>query len=162
MKTRLCLCAGVLAARDAGLTFMVGGTDLGFAHAEPILKLMGKNVVHTGRCGTGQVSTPGTGQASTPGTAAPGRSVHRVLQHRAGQYTGHWAGQYTGRCSTGQVSTRVLREVSTPDMSTPDSPVSSQQPLPCNVASVLFLLLLCVRIWDLGSREHSEEIDLPM
>ena len=48
--------AGVNAARDAILTFMVGGSADGYSKAEPVLKQMGKNVVHTGHCGTGQVS----------------------------------------------------------------------------------------------------------
>ena len=44
------------AARDAILTFMVGGSADGYSRAEAVLKQMGKNVVHTGHCGTGQVS----------------------------------------------------------------------------------------------------------
>ena len=53
----LCLLAGVIAARDATLTFMVGGEEESFPKAEEILKHMGKNVVHCGVVGTGQVRT---------------------------------------------------------------------------------------------------------
>ena len=48
--------AGVVAAQNGALTFMVGGCAQGYALAEPILKLMGKNVVHTGASGTGQAA----------------------------------------------------------------------------------------------------------
>jgi 3-hydroxyisobutyrate dehydrogenase len=47
--------SGGIAAANAGtLTFMVGGTDDGFARAEPILDLMGKAVIHAGDAGAGQ------------------------------------------------------------------------------------------------------------
>ena len=46
---------GVIAARDATLTFMVGGQEESFAVAEKILQNIGKNVVHCGGVGTGQV-----------------------------------------------------------------------------------------------------------
>lgn len=47
--------SGGIAAANAGtLTFMVGGTDEGFARAEPILALMGKAVIHAGDAGAGQ------------------------------------------------------------------------------------------------------------
>lgn len=46
---------GVIAARDATLTFMVGGEEDGFAIAQDILQHIGKNVVHCGGVGTGQV-----------------------------------------------------------------------------------------------------------
>ena len=45
----------MIAARDATLTFMVGGEEESFVIAESILKFMGKNVVHCGAVGTGQV-----------------------------------------------------------------------------------------------------------
>jgi 3-hydroxyisobutyrate dehydrogenase len=45
---------GVIAARDAALTFMAGGSDADFARAQPILSQMGKAVVHCGDVGTGQ------------------------------------------------------------------------------------------------------------
>ena len=38
------------------LTFMVGGSDGGFAKARPILEKMGKNIVHTGPMGAGQAA----------------------------------------------------------------------------------------------------------
>ncbi|MBA4752554.1 MAG: 3-hydroxyisobutyrate dehydrogenase, partial [Sphingopyxis sp.] len=47
--------SGGIAAANAGtLTFMVGGTDDGFARAEPILAQMGKAVIHAGDAGAGQ------------------------------------------------------------------------------------------------------------
>jgi 3-hydroxyisobutyrate dehydrogenase len=49
-------CAGVNAARQALLTFMVGGPESKFPEAQEILQNMGKNVVHCGAVGTGQVS----------------------------------------------------------------------------------------------------------
>ncbi|AJA10755.1 3-hydroxyisobutyrate dehydrogenase [Sphingopyxis fribergensis] len=49
--------SGGIAAANAGtLTFMVGGTDEGFARAEPILGLMGKAVIHAGDAGAGQAA----------------------------------------------------------------------------------------------------------
>ncbi|CAG5114969.1 unnamed protein product, partial [Candidula unifasciata] len=47
---------GVNAARDAGLTFMVGGSESSFNQAKVILDSMGKNVVHCGVVGTGQAA----------------------------------------------------------------------------------------------------------
>ena len=47
--------SGGIAAANAGtLTFMVGGTDDGFARAQPILAQMGKAVIHAGAAGAGQ------------------------------------------------------------------------------------------------------------
>ena len=47
--------SGGIAAANAGtLTFMVGGTDEGFARAQPILAQMGKAVIHAGDAGAGQ------------------------------------------------------------------------------------------------------------
>ena len=47
--------SGGIAAANAGtLTFMVGGSDAGFARAEPILARMGKAVIHAGASGSGQ------------------------------------------------------------------------------------------------------------
>ena len=49
--------SGGIAAANAGtLTFMVGGTDEGFARAEPILSAMGKAVIHAGSAGAGQAA----------------------------------------------------------------------------------------------------------
>ena len=49
--------SGGIAAANAGtLTFMVGGTDEGFARAEPILGVMGKAVIHAGGAGAGQAA----------------------------------------------------------------------------------------------------------
>jgi len=49
--------SGGIAAANAGtLTFMVGGSDQGFARAEPILGEMGKAVIHAGGNGAGQAA----------------------------------------------------------------------------------------------------------
>ena len=49
--------SGGTGGAEAGtLTFMVGGTDQVFEHIAPILKSMGKNIVHCGASGTGQVA----------------------------------------------------------------------------------------------------------
>ncbi len=49
--------SGGIAAANAGtLTFMVGGSDVGFARAEPILAAMGKAVIHAGKAGSGQAA----------------------------------------------------------------------------------------------------------
>ena len=49
--------SGGIAAANAGtLTFMVGGTDEGFARAQPILGQMGKAVIHAGDAGAGQAA----------------------------------------------------------------------------------------------------------
>jgi len=47
---------GVGGAEQGTLTFMVGGLDEAFARAQPILADMGKNIVHCGDIGTGQVA----------------------------------------------------------------------------------------------------------
>lgn len=47
---------GTVGAENATLTFMCGGSDAAFARAEPILKQMGKTVVHAGHAGNGQAA----------------------------------------------------------------------------------------------------------
>lgn len=47
---------GVKAAKEATLTFMVGGKAEEFKAAEELLRHMGKNIVHTGSVGTGQTA----------------------------------------------------------------------------------------------------------
>lgn len=47
---------GVAGAEAGTLTFMVGGSAGAFARAEPILKTMGKTVVHAGAIGAGQAA----------------------------------------------------------------------------------------------------------
>ena len=47
---------GIAAANGGTLTFMVGGTDDGFARAQPILAAMGKTVIHAGAAGAGQAA----------------------------------------------------------------------------------------------------------
>jgi 3-hydroxyisobutyrate dehydrogenase len=49
--------SGGIAAANAGtLTFMVGGSDDGFARSGPILSTMGKAVIHAGDSGAGQAA----------------------------------------------------------------------------------------------------------
>ena len=43
------------AAKAGTLTFMVGGKEEAYEKAAKILQHMGKNVIHTGTTGTGQV-----------------------------------------------------------------------------------------------------------
>lgn len=47
---------GIAAAAAGTLTFMVGGTDDGFARARPLLEAMGKAVIHAGGAGAGQAA----------------------------------------------------------------------------------------------------------
>lgn len=47
---------GVGGAEAGTLTFMVGGSDAGYAGAKPILDLMGKNIFHAGGAGNGQAA----------------------------------------------------------------------------------------------------------
>jgi 3-hydroxyisobutyrate dehydrogenase len=47
---------GVAGAAAATLTFMVGGPAEGFARAEPVLKSIGKAVIHAGAAGAGQAA----------------------------------------------------------------------------------------------------------
>jgi 3-hydroxyisobutyrate dehydrogenase len=47
---------GTAGAAAGTLTFMVGGSEAGFARAEPILQAMGRNIVHAGGPGAGQAA----------------------------------------------------------------------------------------------------------
>jgi 3-hydroxyisobutyrate dehydrogenase len=47
---------GIAAANGGTLTFMVGGSDEGFARAQPVLAAMGKTIVHAGGAGAGQAA----------------------------------------------------------------------------------------------------------
>jgi 3-hydroxyisobutyrate dehydrogenase len=47
---------GVGGATAGTLTFMVGGSEAGFAKARPFLEQMGKNIVHAGGSGNGQAA----------------------------------------------------------------------------------------------------------
>jgi 3-hydroxyisobutyrate dehydrogenase len=47
---------GVAGAMAGTLTFMVGGSAAGFTRAEPVLRAMGRNVVHAGGAGAGQAA----------------------------------------------------------------------------------------------------------
>ena len=56
LTANIFFCSGVNAARDAILTFMVGGSEEAFKAASEYLSHMGKNVVHCGAVGTGQAA----------------------------------------------------------------------------------------------------------
>ena len=47
---------GVAGAENAALTFMVGGSEEAFERAKPLLKTMGKTIIHAGGAGTGQAA----------------------------------------------------------------------------------------------------------
>lgn len=47
---------GTNGAAAGTLTFMVGGTESGFAKATPLLQAMGRNIVHCGDAGAGQAA----------------------------------------------------------------------------------------------------------
>ena len=47
---------GVAGADAATLTFMVGGSDIAFENAKPVLAAMGKTIVHAGSSGAGQAA----------------------------------------------------------------------------------------------------------
>jgi 2-hydroxy-3-oxopropionate reductase len=47
---------GEKGAIDAALSIMVGGSDADFARAKPIFEALGKNIVHVGELGAGQVT----------------------------------------------------------------------------------------------------------
>jgi 3-hydroxyisobutyrate dehydrogenase len=47
---------GVMGAENATLSFMLGGEPVDVERAKPLLSLMGKNIVHCGAVGTGQVA----------------------------------------------------------------------------------------------------------
>ncbi|HEY0395809.1 MAG TPA: 2-hydroxy-3-oxopropionate reductase [Candidatus Elarobacter sp.] len=47
---------GEKGAIDAALSIMAGGTDAAFARAQPIFEALGKNIVHVGELGAGQVT----------------------------------------------------------------------------------------------------------
>ena len=47
---------GVAGAAAGTLTFMVGGSDEAFARGQPLFEIMGRNIVHAGGPGNGQVA----------------------------------------------------------------------------------------------------------
>ncbi|PMR69038.1 3-hydroxyisobutyrate dehydrogenase [Halomonas heilongjiangensis] len=47
---------GVGGAKAGTLTFIVGGSEEGYAQAQPVLEAMGKNIFHAGETGAGQVA----------------------------------------------------------------------------------------------------------
>jgi 2-hydroxy-3-oxopropionate reductase len=46
---------GEVGAKNAALTIMAGGSEAGFARAQPLFEVMGKNITHVGPVGAGQV-----------------------------------------------------------------------------------------------------------
>lgn len=58
-QIRICdapVSGGTLGAKDGTLTFMVGADQTTFEAVKPVLSCMGKNLVHCGQVGTGQVA----------------------------------------------------------------------------------------------------------
>lgn len=51
----MCIIVGVIAAKNATLSFLVGGSKSGFERAKPILECMGQNIFHCGGTASGQV-----------------------------------------------------------------------------------------------------------
>lgn len=47
---------GDIGARDATLSIMIGGTEADVARAQPLFEAMGKNIVHVGASGAGQIA----------------------------------------------------------------------------------------------------------
>ncbi|WP_136246821.1 3-hydroxyisobutyrate dehydrogenase [Halomonas borealis] len=47
---------GIGGAKAGTLTFIVGGSEEGFARGKPVLEAMGKNIFHAGEVGAGQVA----------------------------------------------------------------------------------------------------------
>ena len=47
---------GVSGAEAGSLTFMVGGDKIALEKVLPVLKVMGKNIVHAGASGSGQAA----------------------------------------------------------------------------------------------------------
>ncbi len=47
---------GEVGARDATLTIMAGGSPEAFARAEPLFRVLGRNITHVGAVGAGQVA----------------------------------------------------------------------------------------------------------
>ncbi|HEX7875768.1 MAG TPA: 3-hydroxyisobutyrate dehydrogenase [Sphingobium sp.] len=47
---------GVMGAREGTLAFIVGGAEAAFGRAEPVLRSMGRSIIHAGVSGAGQVA----------------------------------------------------------------------------------------------------------
>ena len=45
---------GIGGADQGTLTFMAGGSDVGFARAQPLFEIMGQKAVHCGKVGQGK------------------------------------------------------------------------------------------------------------
>ena len=91
---------GDIGARDARLTIMVGGDPDSFAEAEPLLRVMGPNVVHQGAAGAGQ-HTKMSNQIAIAGTMIgvceamayaqnAGLDPHQVLKSIGAGSAGSW------------------------------------------------------------------------
>ncbi len=73
---------GQMGAENGTLSIMVGGSDAEFERAKPILENMGKNIVHIGEAGAGQI-TKAANQIVCSGTiAAVGEAL--VMAKKAG------------------------------------------------------------------------------
>jgi 2-hydroxy-3-oxopropionate reductase len=73
---------GQIGAENGTLSIMVGGSDAAFERAKPILENMGKNIVHMGEAGAGQI-TKAANQIVCSGTiAAVGEAL--VMAKKAG------------------------------------------------------------------------------
>lgn len=91
---------GDIGAREARLTIMVGGDADSFAEAEPLLRVMGPNVVHQGGAGSGQ-HTKMSNQIAIAGTMigvceamayaeSAGLDPHQVLKSIGAGSAGSW------------------------------------------------------------------------
>ncbi|GHB97798.1 NAD(P)-dependent oxidoreductase [Cerasicoccus arenae] len=92
---------GDIGAREARLSIMVGGAGEGFARAEPILRILGTNIVHQGQTGSGQLTKMANQiavAASTMGAAEAlafakkvGLDSNSVLQSIESGAAGSWS-----------------------------------------------------------------------
>ncbi len=92
---------GDVGAREARLVIMVGGDDVAFTLAQPVLALMGKNIVRHGPAGSGQHCKMANQIAVAAGMLAwvealayakkAGLQPARVLESISGGAAGSWA-----------------------------------------------------------------------
>lgn len=92
---------GDLGAREARLSVMVGGAEEDFERALPILRVMGKNIVHQGKAGAGQHTKMCNQIAIAGGMVAIGESLRyakaagldpeAVLQSISAGAAGSWS-----------------------------------------------------------------------
>lgn len=92
---------GDVGAREARLSIMVGGSEEAFIRAAPLFKVMGRNIVHQGLAGSGQLakmanqiavaaSTVGTAEALIFASKA-GLQPNSVLQSIESGAAGSWS-----------------------------------------------------------------------